>query len=321
MRKKTIVVVGILLTVLLAACGGAGDKAAVAEAPVSADAPSVAVATAVPATPTEAAVSLVDIPLDTLPRAFRYAGVDFAVTGGRLTNRSPIDPNQTVPGTLRVELTLEAKNLSGFTADIKNGTLRINFADGTAVEQVAVDSLANGATRAYTIKGNVQPTTTWDGATVTLSEADKEPLTVALTGAETLTGQAQPLASGGETDGLNKYAESIHFQVKDASLWDDGPQPGGYYIHAPLGRRFLMVTIQATNTGGQNGVSIYAEQFQVLADGVPFAVSYDVDGAQSVALNTSAEVTYYFLIPANTVKVQLVVVADADQPAQIPLTP
>ncbi|GIK55286.1 MAG: hypothetical protein BroJett015_09490 [Chloroflexota bacterium] len=135
-------------------------------------------------------------------------------------------------------------------------------------------------------------------------------LTITLTGAETITGQPQPLTTGGEATGLNKYDESILYQVTDASLWLDGPQPGGYYIHAPLGKLFVMVTVKATNTGGQSGVSIYSEQFQVVADGEPFAVSYDVNGAQAVTLNTSTEVSYYFLVPANAASLQLTVAAD-----------
>jgi len=280
------------------------------------------VATAVSAAVSSApAAAPLDIPLTTLPRAFHYAGVDFTVTDGRLTNRSLIDPNTAVPNTLRAELTLEGKNLSGFKADIRNGIVRLNFADGTAVEQMAIDPIENGATRTFTISGDVQPAITWDGATLTISEADKEPLTIALTGAETATGQPQSLASGGAATGLNKYDESIAYEVTEAALWDDGPQPGGYYIHRPLGQRFLMVTVHATNTGWQNGVSIYSEQFQVLADDVPFAVSYDVNGAQSVTLNTSTDVSFYFLVPANAATLQLTVAADGQQPAQIPLQP
>jgi len=136
-----------------------------------------------------------------------------------------------------------------------------------------------------------------------------------------VTGQPQPLTSGGAATGLNKYDESIAYEVTEAALWDDGPQPGGYYIHRPLGQRFLMATVHATNTGGQNGVSIYSEQFQVLADGVPFAVTYDVNGAKSVTLNTSTDVSFYFLVPANAATLQLTVAADGQQPAQIPLMP
>lgn len=77
-----------------------------------------------------------------------------------------------------------------------------------------------------------------------------------------------------------------------------------------MGKLFVMVTVKATNTGGQSGVSIYSEQFQVVADGEPFAVSYDVNGAQAVTLNTSTEVSYYFLVPANAASLQLTVAAD-----------
>lgn len=311
---------------IVAAIGDAPNRAGAIELArlllnVSAVEGMAATAIAAPAVPAANAAAPLDIPLTTLPRAFHYAGVDFTVTDGRLTNRSLIDPNTAVPNTLRAELTLEGKNLSGFKADIRNGIVRLNFADGTAVEQMTVDPIENGATRTFTISGDVQPATTWDGATLTVSEADKEPLTIALTGAETVTGQPQPLTSGGAATGLNKYDESIAYEVTEAALWDDGPQPGGYYIHRPLGQRFLMATVHATNTGGQNGVSIYSEQFQVLADGVPFAVSYDVNGAKSVTLNTSTDVSFYFLVPANAATLQLTVAADGQQPAQIPLMP
>lgn len=260
----------------------------------------------------------VDIPLTTLPRSFTYAGVDFSVLDGRITNRSLIDPNAAADQ-FRAELTIEGKNSSGFKADISNGTFRINFGDGTVVEQTAVDPVEVNETRAYAMSGNVSPATQWDGATLTLSETDTEPLTINLTGAETVTGQPTPLVSGGEAAGLNKYDESIQYQVTGASLWLDGPQPGGYYIHVPLGQQFVMVSVKATNTGGQSGVSVYSEQFQILADGTPYAVSYDVNGAQAVTLNTSTEVSYYFLIPANAASIQLTVAADGKQPQQIVL--
>ncbi|HRQ41280.1 MAG TPA: hypothetical protein PLD25_25460 [Chloroflexota bacterium] len=269
-------------------------------------------------TTADTAVAPTDIPITTLPRAFTYAGVEFVVLDGRMTNRSLIDPN-TATDQFRAELNIEGKNLSGFKADISNGTLRINFADGTVVEQLGVDPLEINETRAYAVSGAVLPTTQWEGATLALSEAGTEPLTINLTGAETITGQPTPLTTGGEATGLNKYDESIQYQVIDTSIWLDGPQPGGFYIHVPLGKEFVMVTVKATNTGGQSGVSIYSEQFQILADGEPFAVSYDVNGAQAVTLNTSTEVSYYFLIPANAANLQLTVAADGKQPQQITL--
>ncbi len=269
-------------------------------------------------TTADTAVAPTDIPLTTVPRTFTYAGVEFKVQDGRITNRSLLDPNTTADQ-FRAELNIEGQNLSGFKADISNGTWRITFADGTAVEQLGVDPLEINESRTYAVSGEVLPTTQWEGATLTLSEADTEPLTINLTGEETITGQSTPLATGGEATGLNKYDESIQYQVKDASIWLDGPQPGGFYIHVPLGQEFVMVTVQATNTGGQSGVSIYSEQFQIVADGTPYAVSYDVNGAQAVTLNTSAEVSFYFLIPANAASIQLTVAADGKQPQQIGL--
>ncbi len=286
--------------------------------PVASGGGETAVAAPTIETTTDTAVAPTDIPLTTVPRKFSYAGVDFTVLDGRLTNRSLLDPN-TAADQFRAELNIEGQNLSGFKADISNGTFRITFADGTAVEQLGVDPLEINETRAYAVSGDVLPTTTWEGATLTLSEADTEPLTINLTDEETITGQPMPLTTGGEATGLNKYDESIQYQVMDASIWLDGPQPGGFYIHVPLGQEFVMVTVQATNTGGQNGVSIYSEQFQILADGAPYAVSYDVNGAQAVTLNTSTEVSFYFLIPANAASIQLTVAADGKQPQQITL--
>lgn len=286
--------------------------------PVASGGGETAVAAPTIETTTDTAVAPTDIPLTTVPRKFSYAGVDFTVLDGRLTNRSLLDPN-TAADQFRAELNIEGQNLSGFKADISNGTFRITFADGTAVEQLGVDPLEINETRAYAVSGDVLPTTQWEGATLTFSEADSEPLTINLTGAETITGQPMPLTTGGEATGLNKYDESIQYQVMEASIWLDGPQPGGFYIHVPLGQEFVMVTVQATNTGGQNGVSIYSEQFQILADGTPYAVSYDVNGAQAVTLNTSTEVSFYFLIPANAASIQLTVAADGKQPQQITL--
>lgn len=260
----------------------------------------------------------VDIPLATLPRTFSYAGVEFTVTSGLITNRSLLDPNS-AGEQFRAELSVEGTNESGFKALISNGALRLNFADASVVEQVLIDAIEVNATRTFMLTGPVLPGTQWEGATLTLSEPDREPLTIALSGDQTVTGVPIPLSTGGEATGLNQYDESIHFQVLDASLRLDGPQSGGYYVHVPIGMQFLMVTVNATNTGGQNGVSVYAEQFQVVADGVTYVFYYDVNGAQSVALNGSTDVGYTFLIPANAASIQLIVAADGKQPQPIPL--
>lgn len=318
MKNKTIWFFLVLLAGMLLACGGGGDEEAVGDTAVAAPTTETTAAETTGDTAVGVTATPTDSPLTTLPRSFTYAGVDFTVLDGRLTNRNPLDPDQTTDQ-FRAELNIEGKNMSGFKADISNGTFRITFADGSVVEQAAVDPVEVNETRVYALSGSVPPTTQWEGATLTLSEADTEPLTIALTGEETVTGQPEPLTTGGEATGLNKYDESIQYQVMDATRWLDGPQPGGYYIHVPLGQEFVMVTVKATNTGGQSGVSIYSEQFQVLADGEPFAVSYDVDGAQAVTLNTSAEVSYYFLIPANAAGIQLTVAADGNQPQQITL--
>lgn len=263
---------------------------------------------------------LIDVPLAGLPRTLRYAGADFMVTDGRLTNQSLVDPAQTMPDRLRVELTVEGQNVSGFKAQIVGGTLGVTFADGTAVAQVLVDPIDNNTSRIYTLSGDVPPTTQWEGAALTLSEPDREPETIALTGDATASGQSEALSPGAQVSTVNRYEEGMQFLVKDAALWLDAPQPGGYFVRAPLGQRFLSVTLEVTNTGGQNGVSVYAEQFQALADGAPAAVSYDMHGAQSVPLNTSTEVAYYFPAPAGAADFQLVVAADGSQPAQIALS-
>ncbi len=57
-------------------------------------------------------------PLTTLPRSFTYAGVDFTVLDGRLTNRNQLDPDQTTDQ-FRAELNIEGKNMSGFKADLR----------------------------------------------------------------------------------------------------------------------------------------------------------------------------------------------------------
>lgn len=319
MWKRFFVLVFVVSLGLLAACGG-GEEAGVAATAVS-SAPIVEVTAQLPtAVPAVAEAAPVDMPLTTLPRAFSYAGVDFVISDGRLTNRSLIDPNTAVADTFRVELTVQGQNNSGFKADIVNGVVQIDFADGTAVAQTVVDPIEIGETRSFAVSGAVQPNTTWDGATLTLSEAGKEPLTIALTGPETVTGQSQPLA-GGEATGLNKYDESIQYQITEASLWLDGPQSGGYYVHAPAGQQFLRITAHVTNTGGSSGVSIYAEQFQAVADGTSSAVSYDVNGAQSVTLNASTDVSFYFLVPANAANLAITVAADGTQPATILLVP
>ncbi|MCA9899965.1 MAG: hypothetical protein KC433_17360 [Anaerolineales bacterium] len=319
MWKRYFVLVFVLGFGMLVACGG-GEEAGVAETAVS-SAPIVEATAQLPtAVPVLAEAAPVDIPLTSLPRAFSYAGVDFVITDGRLTNRSLIDPNTAVADTFRAELTLQGQNNSGFKADIVNGVVQINFADGTAVAQTVIDPIEIGDTRTFTVSGAVQSTTNWEGATLTLSEAGKEPLTITLTGAETVTGQSQQF-TGGEATGLNKYDESIQYQITEASLWLDGPQSGGYYVHAPAGQRFLRITAHVTNTGGSNGVSIYAEQFQAVADGIPSAVSYDVNGAQSVTLNTSTDVSFYFLVPASAAKLAITVAADGHQSATISLMP
>ena len=47
----------------------------------------------------------------------------------------------------------------------------------------------------------------------------------------------------------------MQFLVKGAALWLDAPQPGGYFVRAPLGQRFLGAALDVPTAAGKTGTA------------------------------------------------------------------
>ncbi|MCA9993904.1 MAG: hypothetical protein KDE29_23150 [Anaerolineales bacterium] len=253
------------------------------------------------------------------PRQFTYAGVQFNVTSAIISNRSLINPQAIDPTQFNVQLELAAQNNSQYKASIASGQLHLRFSDGTLVEQF-VDSIEARSQRTFSLVGPVAATTTWEGATLTLDEPGKEPQVLPLSGA--VSPEVYPLAltAGQAGDSTNRYGEAVHYEIRQATLDINGLVSGSYGERAPAGQRFLRLTINVTNVGGQNGISAAADQFRFSSSGVQSDVVYDETGAASINLGANADLTIWFLVPADAQTLTIIAGADGQQPAELTLT-
>jgi|GEM_PF-2634171 hypothetical protein len=330
MRKQTILLIlGLALGITLLGCGSATPAAnnatsAAPPAQVSATATSAQIPTPTNA-PAAASDSNGTIPLlerllpDPSSRAFRYAGAEFVIQAASISNRNVMNPDQTMPGNPWVNVVIKATNNQAYP--VTTPKFEITFADGTNANGLDGIRLNQNGTQELNLRGIAKADTVWDGAVLTLSEAGKEPLKISLTGAPAKADLPRALKPGDAVTATNKYGEKIMVQVTDAQLDIDGIVTGQRAERAPVGKRFVRVTAQAQNMDAKNGMSVGNEYLQLRADGAPAEIAFDESGAQTIPLDESANLTVYFLVPAEAKEFKLVVAPDGQAPQEIALTP
>jgi hypothetical protein len=236
----------------------------------------------------------------------KYAGVVFEARSGVI---APAGAEATV--TLSVQATAPAK------AEVPlDGQLTLAFASGTQLRK-HLQGFGSAQVADLTLSGTVPAGTTWDGASLTVSESGKPPQTVTV-------GRPAPvstvvLAPGGEVAAPNRYRESVSYQVAQAALELDGPRSGGFFERTAEAQRFARIRVTVLNKDGRNGVSIGQEAFELHVDGQSTNIAVGLS-ARAIALNQSADFELVYRVPADAQKLVLKVGADGKKPAQIELT-
>lgn len=328
MMNKIGILVILMLGLILMSCGGSDTPktptsrtpdapAAEASTPAVEAAPT---ATAGSSTSSGAAVPLLERLLpDPASRAFRYAGAEFVIREASISNRDIMNRERTMPGNPWVNVVIQATNNQAYPVTLPK--FELEFTDGTTASGLDGVRVNKNESTELNLRGVAKPETMWDGAVLTLSASDREPLTLSLTGAFEKSEYPLTLKPGDGVTATTKYGEKITAQVTDAQLDMDGIVSGQRADRAPTGKRFVRVNLQAQNMDAKNGMSVAADSFQLTADDAPAELAFDETGAKTIPLQETANFTLYYLVPAESKAFKLVVAPDGREPGDIALTP
>ncbi|MDZ7651290.1 MAG: hypothetical protein U5L03_01320 [Burkholderiaceae bacterium] len=236
----------------------------------------------------------------------KYAGVVFEARSGVI---APDGAQATA--TLVVQATAPSK------AEVPlDGQLTLAFANGTQLRK-QLQGFGSAQVADLTLSGNAPAGTTWDGATLTVTESGKPPQRVTV-------GQPAPatrvlLTPSGEAVAPSRYRDPITSQVAQAALELDGPRSGGFFERTADNLRFARVRVTVLNKGARSGVSIGQESFELRVDGHSMNVAVGLF-ARAIAFNQSADFELVYRVPVAAQKFVLIVGADGKKPGEIELT-
>ena len=235
----------------------------------------------------------------------KYAGVGFEARAGVI---APAGGDATA--TLTVQATAPSK------AEVPlDGPLTLAFANGVQLRK-QLQGFGSGQVADLVLSGSVPAGTSWDGATLTVSESGKPPQTVTV-GKPAPSG-SMALAPSGEAVAPSRYRDPITYQVAQAALELDGPRSGGFFERTTDAQRFARIRVTVLNKGAKSGVSIGQEAFELHVDGQSMNIAVGLF-ARAIAFNQSADFDMVYRVPADAQKLVLIVGADGKKPAQIEL--
>lgn len=260
-----------------------------------------------PQEPPPAAPRAVVLDVNTLP-PLRYAGVVYEPKTG------VISPTAAGASQAGVKLDLQATAPSKAEVPL-DGQLTLEFANGAQV-RTGAHGLGAAQVTDIALTGSVPADTTWNGASLTLSESGKPSQTVTV-GAPAPSGDVA-LRPDAEVNAPTRYGEAVTYTVTQAALLLDGPRSGGFYERTSDTQRFVRIVVTALNKGGRNGVSIGQESFELLADGQSANIAVGVF-ARTIAYNQSNDFELFYRVHSDAKTLTLKVGADGRKPAQIVL--
>ncbi len=157
----------------------------------------------------------------------------------------------------------------------------------------------------------VPPEATWSGAQLGLDENDKEPASIALDGPVTETSFPQTLAVANE---VNVKEPNLNYKVTKAVLDLDGPG-----VRAAKGKRFVLLTVIASNKDSKFDAYVGPESFRITADGTSIAAMQITPAAEAVKALNSQEFRVAFVIPQSAKSATLVLGEANKDTGNIPL--
>lgn len=237
----------------------------------------------------------------------KYAGVVFEAKSGAI---NPV-------GGAEASATLAMQANAPSKAEVPlDGQLTLAFANGTQLRK-HLQGFGSAQVADLTLGGSVPAGTTWDGATLTVSESGKPPQTVTVGKPAPTT--SVTLTPRGEGVAPSRYRDPITYQVALAALELDGPRSGGFFERTAENQRFARLRVTVLNKGAKSGVSIGQEAFELRVDGQSMNIAVGLF-AKAIAFNQSADFDMVYRVPAGAQKFVLIVGADGKKPAQIELT-
>ncbi len=245
----------------------------------------------------------------TQPRVFKYAGLQYTVTRAvisvRVADDLPIDNSKPAVADITFSIVNTAKE--GVT--IRNGQWQLKLGDGSVYKRPYEDSLGSRDTQERKISFHVPESSQWKGAQITLDEQDKEPATLMLDGV--VSPPQYPMTLNLKIDEKTTTDPTITYSIKSATVDLDG-----FSQRAPLGKRYLILTVHMVCKDGGN---LYIpEYFGLLTDGAPSQPEHMSDNQLSCP--GSQDIVMSYVIPANAAAVELEVgKTDIQKTAAIPI--
>lgn len=250
---------------------------------------------------------------DAAERTFKYADLDFSVTKATISNQVPnSDPPRYSRNDATLDLTLSVTNPTKDYVFIDAGLLRLKFEGAKEIKEPFNGSVEARDTQEFEFQWEVPITTTWEGAQLILDESDKEPVTLALSGAVEKSQYPVKLTAGAEVS-VDKPVK-LTYKVLEAML-----DLNGQGKRVEVGKRFVLLKVLAQNKDSAYNVYVGPESFRLLVDGVPKAAERLDPAAEAIDPLSEQEFQIVFLIPANAKKIELEVGEAGKSTAKIPI--
>lgn len=299
---KALMFGGLLL--LLASCGGLSRNTASRDSSSTSSSAGSSVASAASAPTFERQLA------PGAPRTAKYAGLQFTVTKGVISNRAPdvTDGDNSNPAT--ADITLSVVNTLPEDVQLRNGLWQLRLGDGTTYKQPYEENITARDTQERKLSFRVPLAAKWDGAQLSFDEQDKEPAMIMLDGSSPQPPYPIRLAATGEA---TLKDPALVFTLTNASIDLDA-----FGRRAEQGKRYLNLTVRVANNETNAG-EFLPEYIRLVVDGTPETPERD-DNNTAVEPGSKVEHTMAFVIPANASSVELQLgKSGAQETAKIPI--
>jgi hypothetical protein len=229
----------------------------------------------------------IDRPLTTAPRSFTYAGLQFTVVSGVISNSVPFGPAITNDASTHLDLNLSINNPTAASIYVPSALLQVTLGDGRVLKQPVDVGVQEQDTQAQTLSFTVPVTTTWSGARLTFSQLGDEPAGLPLDGAAAAATYPLALPASGSASIAD---QAMTYKVISATLDLDS-----FGKRVPSRQRYLNLTVEV---GCQNTHACYvgSGNFRLLVGGQSQAAAQIDPVADAVGSDAQEDVRLAFLV-------------------------
>ena len=230
----------------------------------------------------------------TQPRVFKYANLQYTVTKAvisvRVADDLPIDNSKPAVA----DVTFSIVNMAKEGVTIRNGQWQLKLGDGSVYKRSYEDNLKPRDTLQRKISFHVPESSQWAGSQITLDEQDKEPATIMLDGP--ISPPQYPMTLSLKSDEKTTKDPTNTYAIQSANIDLDG-----FGQRAPLGKRYLNLTVHITCKEGGGG--FVPEFFRLLINSEPSAP--ENSSASNLNCPGFQDYAMSYVIPANAAAVEL----------------